>query len=109
MIEVHYAGVNRPDLLQRAGKYNRRPCITGAGSGSFRPRGGAGRALWNGASARRCARWYRAAVAPDTAPHRPRTPADTGLDLATAALPESWYTVWINLMHHGALRAMKPY
>jgi NADPH:quinone reductase len=33
-------------------------------------------------------------------------PIPDSVDLATAAaLPETWFTAWINLMHHGALRS----
>ena len=75
VVRLAYAGVNRPDALQRAGPMRRpplpRPC-----------RGWKGRALWwpwargsiAGRSAIRCAPCFPAAPMPNTPPATRRTP-----------------------------------
>jgi putative PIG3 family NAD(P)H quinone oxidoreductase len=65
LIEVHCAGINRPDVLQRSGGY-----------------------------AEYC-----------VAPGAHALPIPDGLDLAqAAALPETWFTVWANLVDLGRLK-----
>lgn len=109
VVEVHYAGVNRPDVLQR--------------SGSYPPPPGASPILGLEVAGRICA------VAPDVtqwkigdfvcaltpgggyaeycavpAPHC--LPVPKGLSLQeAAALPENFYTVWINVFDRGRLKA----
>jgi len=109
LIEVHYAGVNRPDVLQR--------------SGSYPPPPGASPILGLEVAGRVCA------VAPDVnqwkigdlvcalapgggyaeycavpAPHC--LPIPKGLSLQeAAALPENFYTVWTNVFDRGRLKA----
>ncbi|MBE0623949.1 MAG: NAD(P)H-quinone oxidoreductase [Burkholderiales bacterium] len=109
LIEVNYAGVNRPDVLQR--------------SGSYPPPPGASPILGLEVAGRICA------VAPDVtqwktgdlicaltpgggyaeycavpAPHC--LPIPDGLSLQeAAALPENFYTVWTNVFDRGRLKA----
>jgi putative PIG3 family NAD(P)H quinone oxidoreductase len=109
VIEVHYAGVNRPDVMQR--------------SGSYPPPPGASPILGLEVAGRICA------VAPDVtqrkigdlvcaltpgggyaeycvvpAPHC--LPVPKGLSLQeAAALPENFYTVWTNVFDRGRLKA----
>jgi putative PIG3 family NAD(P)H quinone oxidoreductase len=109
LVEVHYAGVNRPDVLQR--------------SGSYPPPPGASPILGLEVAGRICA------VAPDVtqwkigdfvcaltpgggyaeycavpAPHC--LPVPKGLSLQeAAALPENFYTVWTNVFDRGRLKA----
>lgn len=102
LIEVAYAGVNRPDVLQRAGKY---PPPVGAS-----PILGlevAGRVVALGAGVSEWQLGDRvAALAPGggyaefcvvPAAHALPVPENTPLSLA-AAIPETWFTVWANLM-----------
>ena len=109
VVEVNYAGVNRPDVLQR--------------SGSYPPPPGASPILGLEVAGRICA------VAPDVtqwkigdlvcaltpgggyaeycavpAPHC--LPVPKGLSLReAAALPENFYTVWTNVFDRGRLKA----
>lgn len=109
LIEVHYAGVNRPDVLQR--------------SGSYPPPPGASPLLGLEVAGR------IAAVAPDvtqwqvgdqvcaltpgggyaeycTAPAGHCLPIPSGLSLLEAAsLPENFFTVWTNVFDRGRLKA----
>ena len=109
VIEVHYAGVNRPDLLQR--------------SGSYPPPPGASPVLGLEVAGR------VSAIAPDVtqwkigdlvcaltpgggyaeycavpAPHCLTIPKGLSLQEA-AALPENFYTVWTNVFDRGRLQA----
>lgn len=109
VVEVHYAGVNRPDVLQRSGKYPPPP--------------GASAILGLEVAGRICA------VAPDVtqwkigdlvcaltpgggyaeycavpAPHCLSVPKGLSLREA-AALPENFYTVWTNVFDRGRLKA----
>lgn len=109
LIEVAYAGVNRPDVLQRSGRYppptDASPVLGLEVAGRVAALG-AGVTEWKvgdhvtaltpgGGYAEYC-------VAP--AAHALAIPA--GMDLATAAcLPENWFTVWANLTIHGRLAA----
>jgi NADPH2:quinone reductase len=107
LIEVAFAGVNRPDVLQRSGKY---PPPVGASlvlglevSGRVAAVG-AGVTEWQvgdlvtaltpgGGYAEYC-----------LVPAVHALPIPKGMDLATAAcLPENWFTVWANLVLHGRL------
>ena len=108
LIEVHYAGVNRPDVLQRKGQYPPPPTaspILGLEVSGRVAALGADVTQWRigeevcaltpgGGYAEFC-------VAP--APHALPIPA--GLTLADAAgLPEVWFTVWANLVDLGQLK-----
>lgn len=109
LIQVSYAGVNRPDILQRSGSYPPPPdaspfmglevsgTIVAVGDGVPKQRVGEQVcALTPGGG------YAEFVVAP--ADHC--MPIPTGLDLRTAAcLPETFLTVWANLIERGQLRA----
>ena len=109
LIQVSYAGVNRPDILQRSGSYPPPPdaspfmglevsgTIVAVGDGVPKQRVGEEVcALTPGGG------YAEFVVAP--ADHCMPIPA--GLDLRTAAcLPETFLTVWANLIERGQLRA----
>jgi putative PIG3 family NAD(P)H quinone oxidoreductase len=109
LIEVAYAGVNRPDVAQRSGRY---PPPSGAS-----PILGlevAGRVAALGADV---AEWRVGdsvtALVPGggyaeycLAPALHALPIPAGMGLAEAAgLPETWFTVWANLMDIGRLKS----
>jgi putative PIG3 family NAD(P)H quinone oxidoreductase len=107
LIEVICAGVNRPDVSQRLGKYppppDASPVLGLEVAGRIRALG-AGVADWKvddevtaltpgGGYAEYC-----------VAEAGQLLPIPTGMDFATAAgLAENWFTVWANLMIHGQL------
>ena len=109
VIKVAYAGVNRPDALQRAGLYNPPPGasdlpgleasgeVVAVGSGVTWPaKGDLVCALLPGGG-------YAEFVA-TTAVHC--LPVPDGMTLAAAAcLPETFFTVWSNVFMRGGLRA----
>jgi NADPH2:quinone reductase len=106
LIRVHAAGVNRPDLLQRAGNYPPPPGapdtlgLEVAGevvlaTGRWRE-GDKVCALLGGGGYAEYA----------TADARHALPVPTGLDFtAAAALPETVFTVYANVFEHGALKS----
>lgn len=109
LIEVHHAGVNRPDVLQRAGKYP-----PPAGASPVLGLEVAGRVAVCGAGVTRwkvgdevCALTPGGGYAEWCVAHADHClPVPRGLDLArAAALPENWFTVWTNLIERGRLRA----
>ena len=108
LIEVAYAGVNRPDVLQRSGRYP--PPIDASPVLGLEVAGtvaevGSGVIEWQvgdrvtslvpgGGYAEFC-----------LAPTSHVLPVPANLDLASAAaLPEVWYTVWANLIDLGRLK-----
>lgn len=108
LIEVHCAGVNRPDVLQRAGRYPPPPDaspVLGLEVAGTVAALGAGVMEWKvgdrvtalvpgGGYAEYC-----------TAPASHALPIPAGLDMAqAAALPETWFTVWANLVDLGRLK-----
>lgn len=108
LIEVAYAGVNRPDVAQRLGHYpppagaspvlglevSGRVVELGEGVGQWRV-GDAVCALTPGGG------YAEYCVVPAT--HA--LPVPVSLTLAQAAgLPENWFTVWANLIEHGRLK-----
>jgi len=108
VIEVHYAGVNRPDVLQRSGKYPPPP-----GASPFLGLEVAGRVS---AAAADVTQWNVGdpvcALAPGggyaeyccvPAPHCLPIPEGLSLQQA-AALPENFYTVWTNVFDRGGLK-----
>jgi putative PIG3 family NAD(P)H quinone oxidoreductase len=109
VIEVHYAGVNRPDVLQRSGNYPPPP-----GASPFIGLEVAGRVS---AVAADVTQWKAGdlvcALTPGggyaeycavPAPHC--LPIPKGLSLREAgALPENFYTVWTNVFDRGRLKA----
>ncbi len=109
LIEVAYAGVNRPDILQRSGRYPPPPDaspILGLEVSGHVIELGAGVREWQIGDA------VTALVPGGGYAEYCVTPADQALripihmDLASAAgLPENWFTVWANLADMGALKA----
>ncbi len=109
VIRLAHAGVNRPDVLQRAGSYAPPP-----GASDLPGLEGAGHVAAVGAGVTRwrvgdpvCALLPGggyAEYALTAADHALPVPA--GLSLAQAAcLPETFFTVWTNVVRRGALRA----
>ena len=107
LIKVHYAGVNRPDVLQRQGKYpppaDASPVLglevagevfaVGQGVDEWQ-RGDPVCALTNGGG-------YAEFVA---APAGQVLPVPDGVSLQQAAcLPETYFTVWANVVERGRL------
>jgi len=108
LIRVHAAGVNRPDVLQRAGQYPMKPGMNpipglevagevvgvGAGVSDF-VIGDNVCALTNGGGyAQYC-----------VVPASQALPIPDGLDwVQAAAIPETFYTVWANLFEMGGAR-----
>lgn len=109
LIEVAYAGVNRPDILQRAGAYP-----PPAGASPVLGLEVAGKIL---AKASNVQEWkindVVCALTPGggyaeycAAPASNCLPVPQGLSLAeAAALPENYFTVWTNVFDRGRLRA----
>lgn len=107
LIEVAYAGVNRPDVLQRMGLYAPPPdafpllglevsgriAALGSGVDGWRVGDLVAALVHGGGYAEYC-----------VADAGQVLPVPKGLDLATAAaLPETWFTVWSNMVQHGRL------
>ena len=109
LIDVHAAGVNRPDIVQRYGKY---PPPPGASDILGLEVAGTILALGEGVS-----RWHVgdavcALVAGGgyaeqcVAPQEQCLPVPAGLSMTeAAALPETFFTVWTNLFDRGRLAA----
>jgi putative PIG3 family NAD(P)H quinone oxidoreductase len=108
LIEVAYAGINRPDVLQRSGRYPPPPDASpvlglevaghivalGAGVTGGKVGDGVTALVPGGGYAEYC-----------VAPVGQVLPIPQGMDLATAAaLPETWFTVWANLAEMGGLK-----
>ena len=109
VIEVAYAGVNRPDALQRAGQYAPPP---GASDLPGLEAAGVVQAVglgvdWPAVGDRVCALLpgggYAEYVATPAA-HCLPVPEGMGLD-AAACLPETFFTVWTNVFDRGGLQA----
>lgn len=109
LIEVVAAGVNRPDVMQRAGIYPMppgAPSVPGLEvSGTVRAVG-AGVTNWR-IGDRVCALLIGGGYAEYVAvPQGQCMPMPEGLDwLAAAALPEAAFTCWSALLEHGRLRS----
>ncbi len=108
-IEVAYAGVNRPDALQRAGLYN-----PPKGASDLPGLEASGRIVAVGAGVSDCAvgDMVCALLPGGGYAERVNTPAahclpiPEGMDLREAAcLPETYFTVWSNVFMRGRLRA----
>ena len=109
LIEVHAAGVNRPDVTQRSGKY---PPPPGASPILGLEVAGRVAALGEGVSQWKVGDMATALVPGGgyaeycVTPAAHALPVPQGLSLAEAAgLPETWFTVWANLMDIGRLKA----
>ncbi len=108
-IRVAYAGVNRPDALQRAGAYDPPPGasdLPGLEASGHIEAIGDGVTDWKEGDAV-CALlpgggYAETAVTPAT--HCLPVPEGLGLDQA-ACLPETFFTVWTNVFQRGCLKA----
>jgi putative PIG3 family NAD(P)H quinone oxidoreductase len=109
LIRVAAAGVNRPDLMQREGKYppppgaSEIPGLEVAGTIAAK---GSGVERWN-VDDRVCALVSGGGYAEYCAvPAKQCLPVPAGLEFAgAAALPETFFTVWANVFQRGRLRA----
>ncbi|MGH9370428.1 MAG: NAD(P)H-quinone oxidoreductase [Vicinamibacterales bacterium] len=112
LIRVHAAGVNRPDIMQRLGRY---PPPTGASdipglelSGTVErvgpwPQGESCRFAAGDAVCALVAGGGYAEYA--VAPARQCLPVPSGMELMrAAAIPETYFTVWTNLFQRGQLK-----
>jgi len=107
VIKVAAAGVNRPDALQRAGNYNPPPDasdLPGLEAAGTVAAVGAGVSRWQAGDAV-CALLPGGGYAEYVAvPADHALPIPGGLDMvAAAALPENYFTVWINVFQRGGL------
>lgn len=109
VIEIHAAGINRPDLLQRAGRY---PPPPGADdvlglevAGVIVAKGSAVKSWREGD--RVCALLVSGGYADYCVTHQGHClPIPSGMDFpAAASLPETFFTVWANLVDRAKLRA----
>lgn len=109
LIKVAAAGVNRPDVFQRSGAYPPPP-----GASDLPGLEVAGEVVALGEGARRftigdrvCALVPGGGYAPYVATPEPQALAvPAGLSMVeAAALPENYFTVWVNLFDHGRLQA----
>ena len=112
LIRVAAAGVNRPDIMQRLGKYppppgaSDIPGLEVAGIIERIGTGGGGTARWAEGD-RVCALVAGGGYAEYcVAPEPQCLPVPDGLDFVTAAaIPETYFTVWTNLFDRGRLVA----
>ncbi|MBL4750882.1 MAG: NAD(P)H-quinone oxidoreductase [Amylibacter sp.] len=109
LIENHYAGVNRPDCLQRAGLYNPpkgASDLPGLECSGTIAAVGTGVTEWAVGDAV-CALLPGGGYAEYSVTHAAHIlPVPNGLDMAAAAaLPETFFTVWFNLFIKAKLRA----
>ncbi len=109
VIEVHYAGVNRPDLLQRAGSY---PPPPGASPILGLEVAGRVSAVAGDVTQWKTDDWVCALVPGGgyaeycSVPAAHCLPIPKGLTLEEAAsLPENFFTVWTNVLDRGRLKA----
>ena len=109
VIKLAYAGVNRPDALQRAGLYappataSDLPGLEGAGEVVALGAGVSGIALGDQVCALLPGGGYAEYVATPAA-HCLPVPSGMGLKEA-ACLPETYFTVWSNVFQRGGLKA----
>jgi len=108
LIAVAAAGVNRPDVLQRLGKYNPPPGVTDipglevAGTVAAVGEGVAGWAVGDAVCALLAGGGYAEYC---TAPAVQCLPVPRGMPMAAAAaLPETLFTVWSNVFERGGLQ-----
>lgn len=109
LIKVAYAGVNRPDALQRAGSYapppdaSPLPGLEAAGTVAALGPGTTGWNIGDQVAALLPGGGYAEYVA---TPARHALPVPQGMGLREAAcLPETFFTVWANVFQRGALQA----
>ncbi|MBK5946938.1 NAD(P)H-quinone oxidoreductase [Rhodobacter veldkampii DSM 11550] len=109
LIEIHHAGVNRPDALQRAGAYKAPPGASDlpglecAGVVAALGAGVSGWAVGDSVCALLPGGGYAEYA---TCPAAHALPVPAGLSLREAAcLPETCFTVWSNVVRRGGLAA----
>lgn len=109
LIRLQWAGVNRPDALQRAGSYapppgaSDLPGLEGAGEIMALGKGVSGWKLGDRVTALLPGGGYAEYV---TTPAAHALPVPEGMGLKEAAcLPETYFTVWSNVFMRGGLRA----
>ncbi len=109
VLKLAYAGVNRPDALQRAGSYappptaSDLPGLEGAGEVVALGEGVSGLSLGDQVCALLPGGGYAEYV---TTPAAHCLPVPKGMDLKQAAcLPETFFTVWSNVFMRGGLTA----
>jgi putative PIG3 family NAD(P)H quinone oxidoreductase len=109
LIEVHAAGVNRPDVIQRHGKYAPPPGasdIPGLEVAGIVRRTGEGVSRWrdgNGVCALVAGGGYADWC---VAPEGQCLPVPHGCSMVeAAAIPETFFTVWTNVFERGRLQA----
>jgi putative PIG3 family NAD(P)H quinone oxidoreductase len=109
LVDVHAAGVNRPDVIQRLGKY---PPPPGASDIPGLEIAGIVTALGPGASRWRVGDAVCALVAGGGYAERAVVPAEQCLPvpanltmIQAAAIPETFFTVWTNVFERGRLAA----
>ena len=109
LIEIHHAGVNRPDVLQRAGAYKAPPGASDlpglecAGVVAALGAGVSGWAVGDSVCALLPGGGYAEYA---TCPAAHALPVPAGLSLREAAcLPETCFTVWSNVVRRGGLAA----
>ncbi len=109
VIKVHWAGVNRPDALQRAGNYapppdaSDLPGLEASGEIAALGEGVSDWALGDKVCALLPGGGYAEYVA---TPAAHCLPVPAGMDMREAAcLPETYFTVWTNVFMRGALKA----
>ena len=109
LIRVVYAGVNRPDVLQRAGSYappktaSDLPGLEAAGEVAAVGPGVTGWAVGDAVCALLPGGGYAEYV---VTPAAHALPVPAGMDLKSAAcLPETYFTVWSNVFMRGGLQA----
>jgi NADPH2:quinone reductase len=109
VLKLAYAGVNRPDALQRAGMYappptaSDLPGLEGAGEVVALGEGVSGLRVGDQVCALLPGGGYAEYVA---TPAAHCLPVPDGMDLKQAAcLPETFFTVWSNVFQRGGLRA----
>ncbi|WP_407648289.1 NAD(P)H-quinone oxidoreductase [Harenicola maris] len=109
LIRVAYAGVNRPDALQRAGAYappkgaSDLPGLEASGEVAAIGPGTSGWSVGDKVCALLPGGGYAEYVCTPAA-HALRPPVGMGMKEA-ACLPETFYTVWSNMVMRGGLRA----
>lgn len=109
VIRVAWAGVNRPDALQRAGAYAPPPGasdLPGLEAAGHVAAVGPGVTRWREGDAV-CALLPGGGYAEYVTTHAAHAlPVPKGMDLrAAACLPETFFTVWTNVFERGALQA----
>lgn len=109
VLKLAYAGVNRPDALQRAGMYappptaSDLPGLEGAGEVVALGEGVSGIAIGDQVCALLPGGGYAEYVA---TPAAHCLPVPKGMDMKQAAcLPETFFTVWSNVFQRGGLKA----